>query len=197
MCAYIYTRTSHHKIQFCFSFFNYCNTVKRLTISNTVGRDPSLSSGTLQCRNSNSCHQNATRTYCTSSFITIFMYCLHSLQFFRYYNFMVSSRLFPSSLLEKTSFRSSSRLKLLYNSLPLTSSGSGPISSPEFGQWNAAIDMRSFFGFTTALCSMLLYFPLVYICRHEQKFIVLLYKKESPLKVNGAYNYYHQAVQPI
>ena len=50
----------------------------------------------------------------------------------------------------------------------LISPGIGPILVLIFGSWNVAIESLNFSGFTVALCSILLYSPLVIICVHKR-----------------------------
>lgn len=53
--------------------------------------------------------------------------------------------------------------------LPLTSSCRGPIMALDLGLWNVAIDSLSLSVFTTTLCSILLYLPLLRICMNKNK----------------------------
>jgi hypothetical protein len=86
------------------------------------------------------------------------------------FNFRSSIVFFPFSLRAKTSFASSCTVSDLNSGTPSpTISVSGPTVSHKFGLCKAAIDILSCVEFMTALCSMLLYFPLVNI-----------YKKNHP-----------------
>lgn len=72
---------------------------------------------------------------------------------------------FPSSFREKKSLTYLSIGTLLYSGgFPgLIKEAEGPISASSFGLKNTAIDILSFSEFTVALCSMLLYIPLLII----------------------------------
>jgi hypothetical protein len=80
------------------------------------------------------------------------------------FNFISSIMFFPFSFWAKRSFANSCIVNDLNSGIPSpTISASGPTVSHKLGLCEAAIDILSSFAFITALCSMLLYLPLVNI----------------------------------